>query len=277
MKRSIKTIALLCLGIPLLMANSPAPIAHEEEYQGAEINILRCDPIPGDSSFEFEYSLKNTGNGYLSTDFRYYPANYQDYEYIDGLLKDGYFYDSVIAPGDTKTIVGKTSYDFNNDSPQTGDFSFNGYPNILSDITVYFDEELEFYNKSSNGFYYSIDILSLSGSLPRYSSYAVTIEIDGIDYCVVCRVDPIIEAYKEIDLSKTKVKKVEVVYSDINYHGDVNGMGVLGELLRILLTFVGIFSLGIVCLGAFVIAPAIVIPKIVRNARRRRKENQNEK
>ena len=33
MKKSIKTIALLCLGMPLLMANSPAPIAHEEEYQ----------------------------------------------------------------------------------------------------------------------------------------------------------------------------------------------------------------------------------------------------
>lgn len=104
----------------------------------------------------------------------------------------------------------------------------------------------------------------------KYSTPILTFKYDGVVYHKYCLYrDKELQSKEELDLSKFEFVNIVVVKSNysssMSWRGIGQGLIYLGEILLIIC---GI-AFG---LGAFIIAPAIVIPNIVKRAKRRRQD-----
>ena len=257
MKISLKRAATLLLITPFLMANSPAPMPTEIDYD--EISV-HCELLDHAADGEWTYQMTITNNGELYArlnSYNYFKLNGQ-YASVWVNEQSLLFDQEVLPPGQTKTIK-VFSYDELDLHPDTDRWSV--YASDLVDLDVTFENpiitkldptryQLEMDIKGRGDYYYSA-ILDMTYQGERH---AVEVDIDVYPPYTFYTLD------KELNLNELSIDKITAFRS--SYQTYRNKMTTVFIFIPILAL------LALLLLGA----AGIIIPLCVR-AHRRKKNN----
>ena|GEM_PF-5253262 len=249
MKISLKRAATLLLITPFLMANSPAPMPTEIDYD--EISV-HCELLDHAADGEWTYQMTITNNGELYArlnSYNYFKLNDQ---YASVWIDDQslLFDQEVLPPGHTKTVQA-ISYNELDLHPETDVWSV--YASDLVDLDVTFENpvitkvnptqyQLEMKINGRGDYYYSAVVdLTYQGE-----PYAVEIDIDRYPPYAFYTID------QELDLNALSIQKITAFRS--SYQTYRNKMTIVFIFIPILAL------LGLLLLGA----AGIIIPLCVR-------------
>lgn len=259
MKKNTKSLSILILSFPFLMANSPVPACYPNYYYDIDVNYIGYETAEeGRTGYRNTAHLKNVGEGYLtsygisvgkkqkdsSIGYGSFPENdgspFEEIVYGPGSEFDFTFYSDNIIPNPSKLV-----------------YTCRAYSNIDKNAQVEGDLSVEFYNQyHGSGDYientYQINA-SLNGINDRYY-YGVIFDLNykGTSYYVFTQNYRFyFYTHEDIDLNQLTISVKDVVKYDWDEeyglfsgcNSDLNSL--LGGFLIVLLVMSAIIFLSI--------------------------------
>ena len=254
-KNKIKMLPLF-LFVPLLMANSPAPMPTTRDYEDFTVNCTLLSE--SENNYRYQLEITNNGEEYISV-FYHYGIRLNDrgiyYENIEGKLFDS----EMIIPHQTKTYVAQTYEPLNLDGEQ----------HWSTEIYDMKDENVTFANylliKTSNN-KYSLKS-DIEGEGDYYYAGIIEVTYDGVDYAFevdLDRGDPYVFTNEELDLTKLTINKITAYRSSYNtYKGNFGGFV---KALAIGIGIIALIAFGVVSL--IVLAIVLIITLIDKHRKK---------
>ncbi|MCF0116425.1 MAG: hypothetical protein HUJ61_00050 [Bacilli bacterium] len=283
MRNNSKKIALLLLGAPLFMANSPAPRPVVEQYKNLEVSFVSCEYRSASNYYVAKIKVKNTGEGIVDGTDYVFLEKYNESKGYNETIKSfnldigaKVFRDRAIAPGEEDYFYTYSSTNWNeNDLNEMGEFRAYAFSLIDNQCEVKFSSQLTFDSATENSYRYTVDSKIINPVI-EYRSHSIvyTITYDGEDYSVITNpYNGYIETSFELDLTKAVVKEAVVVYQKKYVTSFERAMNVLVWIYKAVVIYYLFIILGV---GGLIVAPAIVIPKLVRSSKRKAKARELE-
>ena len=252
------------LALPLLMANSPMPYPHYQEYDDIESTITE---LPSYSEVTRRYSLevKNVGNKHLYVykgdgNFDFGAIDQDDYlvNAFTADMTDKVFKSQTLKPGQTATFITYNELDLDK-TVRVKTHAFE----IIDESITYSTPTVEKDKEGDNRYVVKTKFSKLGD---YYYAIAVDAKYDGKDYSFVMTDSKIFKTEEEIDLDKLSIENMTFYRSSYNtYKGGYVLYGIIKAAEWAPYILLGLFVL------ALIVPPAIIIPIKVSKAKRRRK------
>ena len=255
------------LALPLLMANSPMPYPHYQEYDDIEVNVTELS-TSGEKGHRYSFEVENTGNRHLYTQggntfFSFAGIDRDNYlvNAFSGQMTDKLFRTQTVKPGQTTTFIVDNEEAL--DLEKTVRFKTHSFEIVDEGIT--YSEPIVEKDKENDNTYKIKTKFSKLGDY--YYAIAVDVKYDGEDYSFVITDSKMFKVEKEIDLSKLSIENMTFYRSSYNtYKGGYVLYGIVKAAEWAPYILLGLFVL------ALIVPPAIIIPIKVSKAKRRRKK-----
>ena len=258
-KNYLRYLPLLMLS-PLLMANSPAPYPDLYDYRDLNVTTSFLDKANDQELgevYRYSVTVNNTGDSLALLN---HGINLEtDHEGYYSTERGTIFYDEVLMPGKTETVIISCTNEMNFDDEND---------QWMTETLINRDDNVTFSNISveeKNG-YYQLNA-KIKGTGDYYYTSIVELEYDGEIHYIEVRITTgkmmsSFDTSETLDLSKLKVNSITAYRSTNNtYKGGV----ILAWMIY------GFF--GLIILGMLLIPAAIIIPISIVRYRRNKRNN----
>ncbi len=267
MTKRLKTLGLISLffAIPSLMAYTRTPYScSTNDYYDIEVKTTLLESDPEKTYDLYEFTVKNTGKGYVIQGGTY--ACYYDggHVLINGESTDPLFNSALLAKGAEYTFTQSVSKEKGNIALNPS-YKGTAYVEPGGNISFSGSNAISQYEGYNNLFV----IDSVASGLSNDYEYVVvvTIEYEDIEHCITCSIrgsdNKIYFSSKDGSFDYTKATIKEVIGFEVKKYNPNYAGYALGGALYMGLILIGFLTGALI----FIILPAIIIPKIIRKKR----------
>lgn len=279
-----KKIFALIMALPLLVGCRSSIVLPPNEnivpsgIEEGKFNVISSTKIEGEEEFyHIIGTLENTSDFYIAPyvgiggipGMMGLPRLDFPPTVVEGKIEDEILNYELLGPGETSNIVADCEFDAKSEP----DYEFEtvyvkAYDQVCEGLTVSFNEKISLVNNDSSSWTYSINV---SGNLPKSEydyGFIADIEIDSKIHHVLLDTKNQISSNEELNVDSVLVKKITIIQSK-----EISKGAQRARDTKIIFSIIGAVIFPFALIGVFVVAPAIVIPKAIRKARRKAKEN----